>query len=389
MMKPKPKVALIPASYQRRGAGRVEESRGGRGGRWSASGASLADKRAEERLREYERALEVVEEMVAVVDRGYRYLFANRSFLNFQGLKKEEIIGRLVGEVRNKESCELVVKERLDEAFSGKIFKCKTKYTCRETGQRGILESYFPMEGAVCVDKVVCVFQDISDRMQARAELQRLSGRLLHAQDEERRKIARDLHDTTGQDLVALVTTLSQLHDNIPSSNRTWRKLTSQCQTIAERSLREVRTLSYLLHPPMLDASGLEDAIRHFVDGFGRRTGIEVELEISPHFGRLPEDLELGLFRVVQESLTNIQRHSGSFTARLQLDRNARRILLEVSDKGRGICAIEPAQDETIQVPSGVGIPSMEERVRQVGGRLEIESSGNGTIVRVTVPSHD
>src|SRR5579859_6406511 len=135
-MKPKPKVALIPPSYQRRGTGHVEESRGRRGGRWSSSATSLKDKRAEERLREYERALEAVEEMVAVVNREYRYLFANRSFLKFRGLKKEEIIGRLVAEVRNRESCELVVKERLDEAFSGKIITCETKYTCREAGQR-------------------------------------------------------------------------------------------------------------------------------------------------------------------------------------------------------------------------------------------------------------
>ena len=139
----------------------------------------------------------------------------------------------------------------------------------------------------------------------------------------------------------------------------------------------------------MLDASGLEDAIRHFVDGFGRRTGIEVDLEISPHFGRLPEDLEMGLFRVVQESLTNIQRHSGSFTAKLQLNRNPGRIFLEVSDTGRGICASDAEHDGTHYLPKGVGIPSMEERVKQIGGRLEIASSNNGTSVRVAVPCHD
>jgi len=346
-------------------------------------------KRAEARLREYEKALEGVEEMIAVVDREYRYLLANHSFLSVRGLKKEEVVGRLVTEVIDKEYFELVAKEKLDEAFCGKIVKYETKYTYPQIGQREILVSYFPIEGAVSVDRVVCVLQDISDRKRAEAELRRLSGQLLHSQDEERRKIARDLHDTTGQDLVALATTLSQLRDAIPSTNRTWRKLASQCQAIAERSLREVRTLSYLLHPPMLDASGLEDAIRHFVDGFGRRTGIEVDLEISPHFGRLPEDLEMGLFRVVQESLTNIQRHSGSFTAKLQLTRNPGRIFLEVSDTGRGICASDAEHDGTHYLPKGVGIPSMEERVKQIGGRLEIASSNNGTSVRVAVPCHD
>jgi PAS domain S-box-containing protein len=346
-------------------------------------------KRAEERLREYEKALGSVEEMIAVVDREYRFLLANHSFLNVLGLKEEEVVGRLVTEVIESEYFEPVAKGKLEEAFCGKIVKDETKYTFPQIGQREILVSYFPIEGAVCVDRVVCVGQDISDRKRAEAELRRLSGQLLHSQDEERRKIARDLHDSTGQDLVALVTTLSQLHDAIPSANRTRRRLASQCQAIAERSLREVRTLSYLLHPPMLDASGLEDAIRHFADGFGRRTGIEVDLEISPQFGRLPEDLELGLFRVVQESLTNIQRHSGSFTAKLQLNRNPGKILLEVSDTGRGIFAGEPEHEGRFPLSKGVGIPSMEERVKQIGGRLEIKSSSNGTIVRVAVPCHD
>jgi len=387
-MKAKPKVALIPVSYQRKRVGQVEESRGGHESRRTSSGVSFEEKRGEERLREFEKVLECVEVMIAVVDREWRYLFANRAFLHFRGLKREEIVGRVVNEMTDKGYFELVVKGRLDEAFSGKAVKYETTYAHTVLGQREILVSYFPIVGAACVDRVVCVLQDVSDRKRAEAELRRVSGQLLHSQDEERRKIARDLHDTTGQDLVALATTLSQLRDTIPSAKRTWRKLASQCQVMAERSLREVRTLSYLLHPPMLDASGLEDALRHFVDGFGRRTGIEVDLEISSHFGRLSEDLELGLFRVVQESLTNIQRHSGSFTAKLQLSRNPGRILLQVSDTGRGMCSSDPEQDAAPHLRLGVGIQSMEERVRQVGGQLEIESSSSGTIVRVTVPSH-
>ena len=136
------------------------------------------------------------------------------------------------------------------------------------------------------------------------------------------------LHDSTGQDLVALATSLSQLHASIPSSGRKSRKFTSQCQTLADRSIREVRTLSYLLHPPMLDEAGLGDAIRHYLDGFAERTGIEVDLKVSPDLGRLPQDIETALFRVVQESLTNIQRHSGSFTAAIQINHNPEKITL-------------------------------------------------------------
>jgi PAS domain S-box-containing protein len=230
---------------------------------------------------------------------------------------------------------------------------------------------------------------DITDRKRSEEELQQLSGQLLRLQDEERRKIARDLHDSTGQDLVALAATLSQLHDSIPSSARRSRKLCSYCQALTDHCIREVRTLSYVLHPPLLDEAGLEGALRHFIGGFAERTGIKVDLLVSPNFGRLAQDMELGLFRVVQESLINIQRHSGSFTAKIQLHRDTDKITLEVSDAGRGIYVSKQKQFATIPLTVGVGIPSMEERVKQVGGRLEFESSGSGTIVRAIIHTHD
>jgi two-component system NarL family sensor kinase len=208
----------------------------------------------------------------------------------------------------------------------------------------------------------------------------------LRLQDEERRRIARDLHDSTGQDLVALATTLSQLHSSIPSSSRKLRKLASQCQALADQCVREVRTLSYLLHPPMLDEAGLEDAIRYYAGGFTERTGIEVELEISRRLGRMKPDAEMALFRVVQESLTNIQRHSGSSQARIRIERDPEKITLEISDKGRGIPGNLPRQNGKLSHGLGVGIPSMHERVKHIGGQLDIESSSNGTTVRVTIP---
>jgi two-component system NarL family sensor kinase len=228
--------------------------------------------------------------------------------------------------------------------------------------------------------------RDITDRKRAGEELRRLSGQLLRSQDEERRSIARDLHDSTGQDLVALATTFGQLLASLPPSGRKLRKLASQGQSLAERCIREVRTLSYLLHPPMLDESGLEDALRHFIPGFAERTGIEVDLDLSPNFGRLASETELGLFRVVQECLINIHRHSGSFTAKIRLVRDAEKIILEVSDKGRGISASKLVLPETISLTAGVGIPSMQERVTRIGGRLEIDSSSHGTTVCVTIP---
>jgi PAS domain S-box-containing protein len=234
--------------------------------------------------------------------------------------------------------------------------------------------------------RVAGTCRDITEAVRAEEELRRLSGQLLRLQDEERRSIARDLHDSTGQNLVALATILSQLHASIPSSSRKVRKLASQCLELADRCIREVRTLSYLLHPPMLDEAGLEDAIRHYVDGFSERTGITVKFQISARFGRMPPDVELALFRVVQESLTNIQRHSQSLRATIQLDRSADEVKLEISDKGPGASRRELTGTTRAPFKLGVGIPSMHERVRLIGGWLDIESTSSGTTVRVTVP---
>jgi PAS domain S-box-containing protein len=237
--------------------------------------------------------------------------------------------------------------------------------------------------------RVAGTCRDITQRVRAEEELQRLSGQLLRLQDEERRRIARDLHDSTGQDLVALATTLSQLHASIPSSSRKLRKLASQCQALADQCIREVRTLSYLLHPPMLDEAGLDDAIRHYASGFTERTEIQIELEISPRLGRMKPDVELTLFRVVQESLTNIQRHSGSPQSKIWIERAPGKITLEISDKGSGIPGSPRRQNGKLSLGLGVGIPSMHERVKLIGGQLDIESGSSGTTVRVTIPADD
>jgi PAS domain S-box-containing protein len=225
---------------------------------------------------------------------------------------------------------------------------------------------------------------DIEDRKHAEEELRRVSGQLLRLQDEERRGIARDLHDSTGQDLVALATTLGQLRSSIPSVERKSRRLLAQCNALADQCIREVRTLSYVLHPPALDAAGLGDAIRDYVHGFTKRSGIRVELDLSPRLGRMARDVELVLFRVVQESLTNIQRHSGSLQAKIRVDRNSN-LTVEISDRGHGASASVSREKKELGYKIGVGIPSMQERVKLIGGQLDIDSTGQGTTVRVTI----
>jgi len=234
--------------------------------------------------------------------------------------------------------------------------------------------------------RVAGTCRDVTERVRAEEELQHLSGQLLRSQDEERRRISRELHDSTGQNLAALATDISQLRDSIPSSARELRALASRCQELANQCVREVRTLSYLMYPPLLDESGLSDAIRHFLEGFTKRSGIQVELEVSPTFGRLREDVELALFRVVRESLINVHRHSGSPEAKIVLERRPDYVTVEVSDSGRGTSGKKLRTNNGMPFQVGIGISSMSERVKLIDGRLEIASGDRGTTVLATVP---
>jgi signal transduction histidine kinase len=208
----------------------------------------------------------------------------------------------------------------------------------------------------------------------------------LRLQDDERRRIARELHDSTAQNLAALslnLSTVSEAGDGLPPLAR---QALTEALDLANQSTREMRTLSYLLHPPLLDEVGVSAALRWYADGFAQRSGIQVDLRIPPELGRLPSDLELTLFRIVQECLTNIHRHSGSSTARIQVAAENGGIVLEVRDQGRGVQPGNAGRLSPTNGQLGVGIAGMHERVRQLGGTLRIDSSAQGTTVRATLP---
>jgi PAS domain S-box-containing protein len=316
--------------------------------------------------------------------------YCNERWRSYMGLELEELQGAGWQSMLHPDDRDRVLKAWHESVTKGTPYEQEERHRGADGTYRWFLARGMPLRDAE--GRIIRWYgtnTDIEDRKQAEERLRRLSGQLLRLQDEERRRIARDLHDSAGQDLVALATTLSQLHDSIPSSGRKLRKLASQCQALADQCIREVRTLSYLLHPPMLDEAGLEDAIRHYADGFTERTGIEVDLEISPRLGRMKADSEMALFRVVQESLTNIQRHSGSPQAKIRMERNQGMITVEISDKGSGIPGNLRRQNGKLSFGLGVGIPSMHERVKLIGGQLDIESSSSGTTVRVTIPADD
>jgi len=233
-------------------------------------------------------------------------------------------------------------------------------------------------------ERTAALNAEILDRQRAETSLRKLTGRLLRTQDEERRHMARELHDHAGQTLVALGMNLAALQSAAAGQDPKLATLATESQQLSDDLSKELRTLSYLLHPPLLDEVGLNSALRWYVDGFSERSKIKVDLELPEDFGRLPKELELVVFRVVQESLTNIHRHSGSSSARISLARAKGAVHFEISDTGKGISPEK--QQEMTAAKAGVGVRGMEERVRQFDGTLQIVSDGGGTRVVVTLP---
>lgn len=213
------------------------------------------------------------------------------------------------------------------------------------------------------------------------ASLRHLSARLMHSQDDERRRIARNLHDSLGQYLTSIKLSLESLRGS-DSPNRD--EVLSATLESVERCLSETRTLSCLLHPPLLDEIGFSSAARWYTDEFAKRSGIKVELELPDGVDRLPELVRIALFRILQESLTNAHRHSGSPSVEVRLKVNRHRALFTVRDFGRGMPA--ELSEESKTNGFGVGLSGMRERVSDLSGTFEIQSSGNGTFITVSIP---
>jgi len=228
---------------------------------------------------------------------------------------------------------------------------------------------------------------EIHERRQAEESLQELTGHLLRLRDEEQRRIARELHDSTAQILGSLAINLDKVQQLVLGGEiSSVKQLLEQSTDLVERATTEVRTLSYLLHPPLLDELGLEGALPWYAAGFSSRCGIHVNVAVQPHLGRFSNETELTLFRVVQEALTNIHRHSGSPTADIALFKDASRATLRVTDHGRGMPAGTLGKEGDAKAFIGVGIAGMQERIRQLEGVLKIESGDSGTSITVMLP---
>ena len=216
---------------------------------------------------------------------------------------------------------------------------------------------------------------------QRTAALRRLSVKLIRVQDEERRRIARELHDSLGQDLTAAKISLDMLAQEWESDSAHFQ----DARKLVDRCISDTRTLSHLLHPPLLDEAGFVSAARWYVEGFGRRSGITTTLELPEHLRRLPRGAETALFRILQEALTNVHRHSGSRAVDVRVTEDAAKVVLSVKDFGRGV----PGEvlDRFWKTGNvGVGLTGIRERLKELGGSLEIESNLDGTLLRATVP---
>jgi signal transduction histidine kinase len=239
--------------------------------------------------------------------------------------------------------------------------------------------------------RFVGMIRDVTEQKSAERELResdvlhRLSQELMRARDEERRQMARELHESAGQSLAALKMTLGNLREALPRRNSAAYSHLQTCVDLTNEAVREVRTISYLMHPPMLDEAGLASALRWYAKGFSERSRIHVDVDVSDDFGRQPQEIEMTLFRIIQEALTNIHRYSGSKVARIRLTRDSGAVRAEIQDEGCGL--IHRLQSSGSDQLPGVGIAGMRERAHQLNGTFEIDSvRGSGTTVRVILP---
>ncbi|GAC1703311.1 MAG: hypothetical protein NVS9B4_11080 [Candidatus Acidiferrum sp.] len=386
--------------------------------RWFGTNTDItAQKRVEDALRQSEERLRAAfsqtYSFLALLEVDGTIIEINRAAQEAAGCTREELVGRKFWErwwARLPEET-AILKASIARAAKGESVR-EEGYFCLPDGTRRFADrTLSPVKDeSGRVTMVVATGLDITEQKELRDKLEarvmertreleeknkvlqeqaktvrELSGRLLRSQDEERRRIAREMHDGVGQVVAAVamnIPTIAKEKDKLsPDAARSLEEIGAMVQEISA----EIRTVSYLLHPPLLDEVGLESALRWYVEGFAERSKIGVALELSSDLGRLSQDQELALFRVVQECLTNIHRHSGSSTATVRLSRNDKEARLEVKDDGKGMSG--KTQSEISSGESrGVGLRGMRERVRQIGGALEVQSNGDGTLVTVALP---
>ena len=379
-------------------------------------------KQIEQALAERARLLDLSNDAIFVRDASDRVTYWNQSASELYGYRREDAVGRVSHELlrtefpepleriteqlrqdnrwtgelihRHKDGSRIVVASRwrLDRDDGGnrkRILETNNDITQQKRSEKALRESEERLrtlsDGLEI--QVRARTQELEQRnaeiLQQSEQLRELSNRLLKTQDDERRRIARELHDSAGQLITVLGMNLAGIAQRV-GQNPSLCETVEDTQNLVQQLSREIRTTSYLLHPPLLDENGLSQAIHWYMQGLKERSDLEIELSVPEDFGRLPADLELTIFRIVQEGLTNIHRHSGSKTATIRLSRSADSVLLRIEDHGKGI---SPEKLAALRAQrTGVGITGMRERVRHLKGVMDIQSNGTGATISVTFP---
>jgi PAS domain S-box-containing protein len=353
--------------------------------------ATEALRESEERFRTLVRDLHVG---VILAGPDGAFEFANQAALNMFNVASEQVIGRTADELDV-----VPVDDRgRDIPYSDRpvptVLRTKRPLRQATLGYRipgaseivwifGNAVPQFNPDGSIL--RVIASFTDITDLKNAERSIHQLSTELLKLQDEERRRIGRELHDGMAQTVLAVNLSLAQLRQSAQPLNPASHRALEKARELLQQMSREIRTLSYLLHPPLLDDLGLVSALKEYVNGFSERSGIETSLDLLSGFRRLPQIAETAFFRITQESLANIQRHSGSRRAKVVLSEDPDCVTLEITDFGSGMTVPTNGAPHRGQPRLGVGIPGMRERMAQLGGSLEIDSTAGGTTVRARI----
>lgn len=338
----------------------------------------------------YRLLVETIEEGAATLSDDGTVLYSNKSFAAFFGVPLERFIGAPLQSFLSGNDAEFLktlimgaklASTRGEIRLHGKNGKPRSiRLTLSPNRELGV--------EAICA--VATELTEIVDANQAlrvtETSLRQLSARLLQLQDEERRRIARDLHDITGQKIAVLSMSLDRLARLTEQRKPEAKDSIKESREIVSQIGEEIRTLSYILHPPLLDECGLASAVHWYAEGFQKRSSIKLEVEVDADLPRLPADAETTLFRVVQESLTNVHRYSGSSSAKIRISKSSGEVLLEVIDYGHGIKSGTARAKLDGPAPLGVGIPGMRERLHQLGGELIVDFGTSGTRVAATLP---
>jgi PAS domain S-box-containing protein len=364
----------------------------------------------EDAIRLHANLLNAVPAGLVATDVAGQIIYWNRAAEELYGWSASEVLGRNILEITvppdtEKEAAEIMSLLRAGLSWTGEFKVTRRDGTCftAMVTDSPVLDDNGLMIGIVGVsldlsarERAEEAYRKANQELELRVErrtqelnaanenLRELSGRLLQLQDEERRRIARELHDSVGQLLAAISMNNVAIKAESEKLSPASAEALSHNSRIVDEILGQIRTISHLLHPPLLDEAGLASALDWYVNGFSQRSNIDVSLDMPSDLGRLSRELELTIFRVVQESLTNIHRHSRSQTAAIRITREDGRLSLQIRDTGRGM-----SQKKVMALTgasSGVGLRGMRERLAQVGGDLTLQSDGNGTLVTAILP---